>query len=602
MMYRHLLAASLLLLLAGCAGKVPISSIITVDEKLEIAGLLPPAENAGVVDKHIKAGIEFLVNHEHQKALEQFGAALRYDPQNSYVQFLNGLSYHLKAESGDTTQYEFAKIAYQLALKFNKNNWLASKQLARLNMKIKDYPMAQENFAHALLFQPNNPLLLYGLAQASYYAFDLSTAAGAIKRALELAPDHPDIIAASSMISAASGQPEQAREQLFRYMSMEANSTRRERVEERVGDWLQVHSGAVLQASDSSVSPEVIPPVADAPPPQAVEIQKESPGSRMVVIDVVMIRTEEGDSTSKGVNLLEGLSLQFSDTFVSFRNALSKNLVSLDKTDIRERITATRLSLADVKYNLNIFNLGEDRTEVLARPTLVANEGQKSTFFSGSQLAVAVSGKDTGSLERIDVGVKMEVTPTFVADDKLHLEVLVGRMFVEPGVVGSFQESVRVSKNEVSANVVLQYGQTLVLGGLREKQTSEIKSGVPILQDLPFVQYLFSHKKSEDYHKSIITLITPRRVLPEVYVSSADLGAVGTVKEDVGKRPYLAELKKSSSTLLSVDENIKHIMRHLNGHRAIREFREADLFDAVWYGSKGDLGSILKKTVTFLYY
>ena len=594
------------LLITGCASTNPKFSPLPDEVKTSITDLLPPRDSRNVVDKQIQSGIELLFENQFKKASQAFSGALRYDPQNSYVQFLNGLSYHLLAEAGDSTQYEFAKIGYGLALKFNKNNWLAARQLARLYLKIKNYPLAQENFAYALLYEPDNAKLLYGLAQASYYAHDLETAVGAIKRARELSPRDPDILAASTMISAAAGQIENAQGQLALYKEIEPNKVRIERIAERVRDWLKVHEKkeVVLAADTASAQGEKQPDTVALPAGNSKIVdnpeEKKAPAPRMVIVDVVMIRTEESESTSKGVNLLEGLKLQFSDLFLSYNESRSSSQDSTTKTI--QKIASSKLSIADIKYNMQIFDIGEEKTEVLARPTLVALEGQKSTFFSGSQLAVALTGNDVASMEKIDVGVKLDITPTFVADDAVLIAVSVGRTFVEPGEAGTFRESVRVSKNEVNATVVLKFGQTLVLSGLREKQTSEEKSGVPLLRDLPLIQYLFSTEKTADYHKSIVTIITPRRVTPGVYVSSANFESGEQAREEPGMQPYLDELRKSSTTLLSFDANINHIMRHLGKHRALREFRDTDLFDNVWYGSVGDIGSILKKTVTFLYY
>lgn len=58
-----------------------------------------------------------------------------------------------------------------------------------------DYEGARENFAHALLYRPGDPALLFGLAQASYYLGDMETAFAAINRARELQPTAPEIVA-----------------------------------------------------------------------------------------------------------------------------------------------------------------------------------------------------------------------------------------------------------------------------------------------------------------------------------------------------------------------------------------------------------------------
>lgn len=126
-------------LMSGCAGSKVLQSSISDKEMAQITSMLPQIRKGSVVDDKVQNGIESLLAQRYQDALQSFSVALRYEPQNSYLQFLNGLSYHLMAESGDVTKLEFARIGYQLALKFDKNNWLAAKQLARLYLKNNNY-------------------------------------------------------------------------------------------------------------------------------------------------------------------------------------------------------------------------------------------------------------------------------------------------------------------------------------------------------------------------------------------------------------------------------------------------------------------------------
>jgi len=62
----------------------------------------------------------------------------------------------------------------------------------------------------------------------------------------------------------------------------------------------------------------------------------------------------------------------------------------------------------------------------------------------------------------------------------------------------------------MNANVQLEFGQTLVLGGLSEKETTRTRSGVPLLQDIPGLQYLFSSLSTSSFQRSVLILITPR--------------------------------------------------------------------------------------------
>jgi len=610
---RILLAFGLLitLMFAGCSGG-SLPWHLKPDSQMSVKELLPPKDNVKITDEYVRKGVEYLLESDYKKASEQFNTALRFDTQNSYLQFLNGLTYHLMAESGNSTQYEYATIGYELALKFDGNNWLAAQQLGRLFLKTKKYQMAQEYFARALLYQPDNVEMLYGLAQASYYAHDLETALGTINRAFKLKPDSPEINNAYSIISAASGQFEKAKAQLAVYSEIEPNKTRVTKLKERISDWEKFHKNKVIlvaskDSDDSKTSKEdqSTPDTSDAKE-KAVQTANESVGEkipRMVVVDVILIRTEELETTNKGVNLLDGLFLQFEDVKYALTRTYAKDLVTdTVTTNTNQRVITTSLTIPKVKYNLNIFNIAKDHSEILARPTLVALDGQKSTFFSGSQLNVAVAGVETGNVEKIDVGVRLEVTPKFISDDTVLLNVTAARNFVESGLVGSFTQSVKTSKNEVTANAVLKFGQTLIVGGLREKQTSEVKTGVPLLRDIPIVQYLFSNETTSDFHKSILTILTPRKVTPGVYISPTNADTEEALSDEQKNQPDLKELKEAYKDIFAVDDNMHHIIRHLKKHAVFREFRDADLYDKPWYGHADSLKNIIARTLSFLYY
>ena len=217
---------SILWILSGCASApvggtrndadVPRSR----DPKTRSADGIPVLSGGTLTEAYVRNGIQLLRAGNFEGASQEFNRTLRHDPQNSYLQFLNGFAYHLIAEHSNPDQYEFARIGYELALKFDPNNWLAAQQLARLCLSTRDYQRAQEYFATALLYRPNDPSLLSGLAQSSYYLTDMETALGAVRKAAELMPGSPEIVSGHALISAAAGQPETAQLKLAAFRQM----------------------------------------------------------------------------------------------------------------------------------------------------------------------------------------------------------------------------------------------------------------------------------------------------------------------------------------------------------------------------------------------
>jgi general secretion pathway protein D len=580
-----------LALLSGCA-TVPSQRVVGSSDdftEVQVEDIFPKNSVAGLPDQAIRKGIKAFGEKDYVTASSQFNQALRYDPRNSYLQFLNGLSYHMRAEAGEATQYEPAKLGYELALKFDKSNHLAAQQLARYYLKKQNYKQAQEYFAHSLLYQPGNPELLYGLAKSSYYQGDLETAYSAIWRAKELGPKNPGIVSGHAVISAALGEFDSAGSMLAEFRTIEPASPRVKRVEERIREWQDLYKSqqnVQVAAADSSSVPLPLDIKTEEKPDQ----QSPVPDQKMAVIDVTMIRTEEDESTNRGVNLLNGLKLQFGG------EASVSSTASTGSPDNFSKNVTGKITIPQLEYNLNIFNTSSNRNEILARPTIIALDGKESKFFAGSTLNVAVQGNDSpGSIEKVDTGITLQVTPVFLASGAIQLSLMVSRSSFEEEAGGSFKESIKVSKNEVTANVIMKFGQTLVLSGLREKETVEGRTGVPILMDIPLVQYLFSNKKTSDIHKSILIFLTPRRVLPGVNVSDDADAAESELKS-------LKEFRERYRYLFKSGDNLSHIMRHAEQHKVVQEIRTSDLFDTVWWGTSDSLSFMINRAVSFMYY
>ena len=99
----------------------------------------------------------------------------------------------------------------------------------------------------------------------------------------------------------------------------------------------------------------------------------------MLYIDVIILRSEESTAESKGVNLLKGLQLSFQSTLLSTRSQ-----ATITDGTRRESVTkeyfSPQVSIPGVNYVLNIYNNFSTRTEIIARPTIIAMDGRKSEF------------------------------------------------------------------------------------------------------------------------------------------------------------------------------------------------------------------------------
>jgi len=323
----------------------------------------------------------------------------------------------------------------------------------------------------------------------------------------------------------------------------------------------------------------------------------------MVIVDVVIIRTEETKSSRKGVNLLNGLNLQFGGESpgtgaYSYRRSQSTQFFSdSDNTSVLTRT----INLPSITYSLNIVNANNARNEILARPSLVALDGNESEFFSGRNVigtVIGTGGGDGAVNVAQDIGVKLKITPYLLNDGRVKLKTFAERTFLAKPNTSAVTFSIRIdtAKTSVASSVALKLGDTLILSGLSEKQTIRKRDGVPGIQEIPIIQYLFAKKEETLFQKSVLILLTPRKpgfVQQEAETSNKTSNASGSNALD--------ELKSRYSDWFKPYPNWASIFQDMQNNSLYREFRTGDVSLEKWE-DHDDRELRIKRALKFLYY
>lgn len=301
---------------------------------------------------------------------------------------------------------------------------------------------------------------------------------------------------------------------------------------------------------------------------------------RMAVIDVVMLRTDDVTSFGFGVNLLDNLNVFVSRTLNQSRGTNTSSTRSGSVADVLSLGTSSGGGLS---YSLNIANASDQSADVIARPSLLALDRQAAQFFSGSIVSVGlVSSQGGGSLQDKPVGISLSVTPTFIDNDSMLVSVRAARSFFETTAsTATFTQSVQTSRNMVSANTRLRFNETLILSGLTEREVNSTSSGVPLLRDVPGLQYLFQRRTGRDFTKSVIVLITPRRVAKfeeSIRALESSYGTAGEEDPEVLRRTRAKALAEFGG----VWPNLLLTLRHMDRNTLFRGVRTGDLGLEEW--------------------
>ena len=423
------------------------------------------------------------------------------DPRSARAHLLLGAAHHL---AGDPASLDQALTGYGAARQLGGDEFWAPLLAGLAAMDRNESDQALEHFAAAALTDPDQAVAFEGLAAAAYAQGQLALAEAAAHRALRLQQDSAPAWRMATLCAAGAGRPEQVQAFLRQPPAGARESDRA---------WLQRRSQNLLRTAGVDRAPGGEPALhgqaqaqtAEAPPGSPAPARPGFEAANQITVDVTLILADDRRSRAYGVNLLDGLTSIFSA-------GRSGSFSSAGGQPFTGSTTITRaISLPALTYNLNIFNRGSRYYEMLARPSLTAHQGQESTFFVGEQLAIQVSGVNTASLEKLDVGVTLKVNPSEIRPDGATFRIAADRSFFSDQGVGSFAQGVATFKQSVAATADIRFGQTLILSGLTESVTDGADSRVPLLGDIPGPDMLFSRQTQVKRERSVLILVTPSR-------------------------------------------------------------------------------------------
>ena len=538
-------------------------------------------------------------------ASTKINQALKLDPSNANLHFLNGVTYHMMARNGDVKKTELAIEGYKQSVNFDPSNINAYYFLGNAYYESRNYPEAQSAFANALILKPADNEIAMRLVASSYMGGDPTTSCAITNKVLkevdEKNPMIKQVLKVSIPVFSSCKNFDLANKSLANLKRIDPKDADIEMLDNRILGWKVFFDSQPALKSQNRDAPGRFIKTADEASADAKGDDKkeddkkedeakkpvcgdlsgleEKDRNRMVLVDVVLLRTEDTINTTKGVNLMNGLSLLFG-TAAAAGNAVaySKSILNVDgNTTITRGITVPALT-----YSMNIADANSTLTEVLAKPSLTTMECKRSEFFSGTQLTAAVvSGGVGGGSVTIDksYGVRLGVTTEIIQGNQVRMKVEASRTFLQPPSNDiAFTYKVQISEIQASANVVLRLGDTLILGGLSETETDNLRDGVPILQDTPGLQYLFSQQSVKKYNRSVLMLITPRPA-SYTYLSDASREAIDP------NNPFSPSVNVLRARYVDWFEpfpNLSSVFNLVNATNLYREFRTGDVTLEKW--------------------
>ena len=172
--------------------------------------------------------------------------------------------------------------------------------------------------------------------------------------------------------------------------------------------------------------------------------------------------------------------------------------------------TSFAIGVIDGKYllDLEISALeSEGSAEVIARPKVITADKKEASISSGVQIPYQeASSSGATSVSFASATLELSVKPQITPDDRIIME-----LEVKQDTVGAVFNGVpSINTNNVQTQVLVDNGETIVLGGIFTTQVTESVTKTPFFGDLPYVGRLFRRSTKTDDKQELLIFITPR--------------------------------------------------------------------------------------------
>lgn len=164
------------------------------------------------------------------------------------------------------------------------------------------------------------------------------------------------------------------------------------------------------------------------------------------------------------------------------------------------------------------FLEGNGLARVLAKPTLVAHSGQTASFLAGGEIPIPVpsGGSNSISIQYKEFGVKLQLTPTILSNERIALKVApeASDLDYTQGVTINDISVPALRTRRADTFVELADGESFVIGGLVSRSTLSNVNKVPLLGDLPILGTFFKNLNYSQEETELVIIVTPRLVQP----------------------------------------------------------------------------------------
>jgi type IV pilus assembly protein PilQ len=151
------------------------------------------------------------------------------------------------------------------------------------------------------------------------------------------------------------------------------------------------------------------------------------------------------------------------------------------------------------------------KAQIISNPRITTVDNREAKILVGQKIPLIVQDVAGNAVTQLQtIGISLKVTPHLTADKKIQLDLkpeisdLSSQSTVQGGVI--------INTSEADTRVLVDDGQTAVIGGLIRTNESKVVTGVPVLMHIPFLGGLFRNTATAKSQRELVIFVTPKLV------------------------------------------------------------------------------------------
>ena len=225
-------------------------------------------------------------------------------------------------------------------------------------------------------------------------------------------------------------------------------------------------------------------------------------------------RTGNNDAAISG-SLANNANI-INNSTTSVPTGLNFNLPATTATGMSPGALAYTLLGANFAIDIELSALQQEgRGEVLSNPRVVTSNQREAIIRQGREVGYvtmtgAAGAAATPNVQFKDVVLELKVTPTITSDDRVFMAVHVTKDEVLRYIDTNIGQVPEIATREINTAVLVDDGQTVVIGGVYEFNDANSVAKVPFLGDVPFLGNLFKKRSRSKEKAELLIFLTPK--------------------------------------------------------------------------------------------